>query len=283
MRIDQLNLPKGFEERLRSLLPNPAKAFPNGQLDFEEIAYQANALYRAVKRKDGLGWMTPLTGYAGTYPVGQDKLQFVGPDYFSITVIEEHPILLPLYGAGIGHIMEEAGLLEEESTICSLPYGGLSLGTAAFLYLSKGRLIKGEKITTALATPTLREQTETQLKRHRVKKKERIILFDDVGNNYSTMEQFLEVLIKAGAIPIAYVCGLNRSEKFRHTFTSERLELEIPIYAPINRPFPQFRQDDQLVLDHIAHDGRILLKPKYEDWLWLIAQMRQAEAALAAQ
>lgn len=277
INFDSLNLSGGFEDLLRNKLLNPDKVFTGRRIDLEEVSVQMNTLYRAVKGKNR--WLTPLTGYAGTYITKGKKLQRVGVHYFNVSGVERDPILLPLFGASIAHGIDD--LVDDDTVLLCLPYGGLAVGTAAFLNLGKGKHIFAEKITTALATGTLREQTEIALKRHRIKKGDRVIVIDDVANGFSTLDDILQMLIDAGVEIIAYACALNRSPKFREVYISKKLGIEIPIRAAINKPYPQFTQGHYLVKQHLKNGGKLILKPKFEDWDGLIAQMKQAEAALA--
>jgi orotate phosphoribosyltransferase len=161
---------------------------------------------------------------------------------------------------------------------CGAPEGGKALATALSLTTEK-QYIFPEKKVTALATAGSREESELVFSRHEPIKDERWVIVEDVCNNFSTTATLVERIEKYGAHCVGIVCFLNRSAQFHGEFTSYHDQADgptrIPIVSLVQKPLPQYRQDDSAVAEDVKA-GNVVWKPKNE-WDKLAAAMEAAK------
>lgn len=243
-----------------------------------ELLRECGGFYECPK--DALGnRLGPLVGYAGKYDGGK---QYVGDVYANFAAAESHPRLVNHFAHGLWiKLSEKELILDTESVVmCGAPEGGKTL--AAFIGLITGcRYIYPEKKVTALATPTVREQSEMVFSRHEPREGDQVILVEDVCNNFSTTELMIRLIESYGAKVLAVACFLNRSMVVDDTFLIEGAvdkfdgvpNRQIPVVSLVRKAFGQFRQDDPQVATDIAA-GRVVLKPKNE-WDKLMAAMSE--------
>lgn len=210
-----------------------------------------------------------LVGYAGTYPGpdGQPR-QFVGRVYVNFAQGEQYPPVLDEFAKGLAALLDQL----EFSVLLGAPLGGLLLASATGFYVPGVRVIFAEKQVFALATEHGRELSRLELKRHELHSADRVVLVEDVCNNFSTTEELIKVVEKWGARVAGIACFLNRSGLPTYRRQSGA---EIPVFALENRPIQQWRQDDPEAADDIAA-GNIIWKPKAE-WPRLMAAMQQIQ------
>jgi orotate phosphoribosyltransferase len=173
--------------------------------------------------------------------------------------MEEWPAILQHYCVDLIH-----GQTPNFNCCCGAPEGGKSIAMIlARSYPRDTRYIYPEKKVTALATKNQREQSELVWSRHQPNQGDRVILCEDVCNNFSTTKKLIELIEKikdAGVVAIA--CFLNRSTTISDNFEyNGRL---LPILAVVRKPMPEWKQDDPEIECDVAY-GNVVWKPK-DDW-----------------
>ena len=203
----------------------------------------------------------PLVGYAGRYKAADGTMkQYVGDIYASFPSLEIWPHFLDHIARCLGSKLANGTdrLLSTTNTFCGAPLGGYSLSDA--LARQCNRLSKkAEKKVIALATGDEREKSELTFGRHTINKGERVIIVEDVCNNFSTTDKLIYLIEKSGGKVVAIACFLNRSLTVDTHFKYERHK--VPVVALVRRSIPQFCQDDPAVAKDIKK-GNVVWKPK---------------------
>jgi orotate phosphoribosyltransferase len=212
----------------------------------------------------------PLVGYAGRYDDG--KKQFVGDVYANFAMAEQYPAVLRQMALDLQGKLRAAGA--EIDVFCGAPMGGIAFAgmlglvcNCAFAYT--------EKKVIALATDSAREQSEMIFKRHTIGKEARVVLIEDVCNNFSTTDAMIALIQRAGGQVVAVACLLNRSVKFENEYTPASGP-SIPIFSLVRKIIEQYKQDDSKVVDDVVC-GNVAWKPK-DRWSELMEAMDQAVA-----
>lgn len=149
--------------------------------------------------------------------------------------------------------------------------GGVSVAQFLGLHAKElnARYACAEKKITQLKNENQREQSLIQFVRHTIRKGDRVIITEDVLNNFSTTHKVIAEIEKAGGEVIC-ICGLlNRSEKHQNSF--EYKHEQIPVIGLVSEPFPEYEQVDERVATDIAN-GNVIWKPK-DDWKKLMDAM----------
>lgn len=207
----------------------------------------------------------PLVGYAGRDDKGR---QFVGEVYANCAVLEKFPRSgLKHFAFHLAEKAEQAGL--KFDLVFGLPLGGLSLGLMIADILGKEYGFPEKKVTRA-ATETEREQSILVLGRHEIHPGTRVLLAEDVGNNFSTTLEAIELVERNGGIVAGQVCLLNRSLNVEDVFSHH--DQDWPVVSLVRKPISQWRQDDPNVAEDVARNN-VVWKPKAE-WFRLEMAMR---------
>lgn len=200
-----------------------------------------------------------LVGYAGKYDTNSGKKQFVGEIYANFSIAEQYPtIMLSFADSLIAHIPEV--ILEEITIVCGPQIGGFAIGTLCALS-KKWRLAYIEKVIQQLATETLREQSRLDFLRHSVIEGDKVLLTEDVLNNFSTTKEAIALIESLGAEVVCIAGLLNRSdntEKYYHYG-----DRSVPVVSLVRKRIEQWKQDDPAVQYDISI-GNVVLKPKNE-------------------
>lgn len=106
-----------------------------------------------------------------------------------------------------------------------------------------------------------------------IKPGDQVVIGEELVNNASTTEKLIRLVEDAGGTVIGISCAINRSYPFRDTFTSDG-RAPIPIVSVIERPTPQYRQDDALIVAAVEAGNPIIWKPKYA-WGQMAAAMKR--------
>lgn len=223
--------------------------------------------------KDGRGnRLGPLVGYAGTYEDanGVEK-HFVGDIYANFAKAEEHWHVVEHFARQLVSQLDDSGLARVATAVLGAPMGGLFLA-AGIGQVTGLRIIYAEKKVVALASATSREASVLILDRHEVYPGDKVFFMEDVCNNFSTTEKLLDLVYKAGGSVLGILCFLNRSPYHRYQSTRQ---VSLPIFACVNNPMQQYRQDDPAVAEDLAR-GNVAWKPK-NDWARLERAVANAE------
>jgi orotate phosphoribosyltransferase len=238
-----------------SLEPDPLK-----------VLHALDGYYECPKDEQGKR-LGPLVGYAGKDARGS---QMVGEVYANFAKFEQYPHLFVSFCKVIQRQLKDARV--NVDVFCGAPMGGLAFATALSI-VHESRYVFMEKQTTALATGTLREQSRLFFKRHEVFAGERVVITEDVCNNFSTTNLMVRIIEATGARVVAIACLLNRSLTVDDQFTTLTGN-KIPVFPIVRKPIHQWRQSDSEVASDIAA-GKVILKPKNE-WGKLMAAMQSS-------
>ncbi|MFZ2187532.1 MAG: phosphoribosyltransferase [Candidatus Moraniibacteriota bacterium] len=211
----------------------------------------------------------PLVGYAGQYEEGGKLLNYVGFVYYNVGKGDQWSHI------SSGWAMRHAQLLTKYSldVLVAAPMGGISYMSVLKLYIDCCRGIFAEKKVIEAAQEGKREKSKLILGRYDICEGDRVILLEDIVNNFSTTKQMIELVENAGGKVQAIACVINRSLKT--TYWEAPARDPLPVICLEHRPTPQYRQDDPVVAEYIAV-GNVIMKPK-DRWAELVA----AEAAYA--
>lgn len=224
--------------------------------------------YQAPKDEDGFKDDAILVAYSGTYESESgEKKNYVGDTYFNLAVIENHPQYLTYYAELMAEKLTDYCLDDEEriDALVGVPAGGVKIAQETGRILNVPG-ISLEKKVTALKTANQKEKSELFFRRNDgvLYPGKRVVLFEDLCNNFSTTEKAIEVVEKTGAKVIAIACVVNRSQTYINNWKN------VPIIPGISVPSGQFKQEMMAVSDLIAK-GNLSTDPK-RDW----AQLRLA-------
>lgn len=234
--------------------------------------------------KDSIGHrLGPLVGYAGKYegPSGE-QLQFVGDIYANFAKAEVHPEVLRFFAGCLSQRLNAQVGLDVVGVFCGAPIGGYSLADALGFY-NDIDIIKAEKKITHIATSNSREVSSIVFARHDVEAGQRVVIVEDVCNNFSTTLNLVLNIRNRGAEVLAIACFLNRSLTVDDFYTpgnitmaSGRKEdltgLRIPVISVVRMPINEWKQDDPAVAEDIAK-GNVVWKAK-DEWARLMEAMQ---------
>ncbi len=219
--------------------------------------------------KDATGKrLGPLVGYAGRDEEGK---QYVGDIYANFARAEEYPQVLNYFAERLCD--RRKSLVHVNATVyCGAPMGGIALAQLLALK-DKRRFLYPEKKITVAATATSREQSQVVFSRHEIEPGDRVVIVEDVLNNFSTTGQLIDLVIDSGGAVIAIVGLLNRSLNVEDVFSWQAESY--PVVSLVRKPIAQYRQGDAEVAADIA-TRNVVLKPKNE-WAKLEAAMATAK------
>jgi len=230
--------------------------------DYIETLRRCGGYYATRLGEDGRR-LSPLVGYAGKYedPYGE-MLQWVGDVYYNFAKVEEFPHVLKQFGS---HLAEDVGvyILGEIDYVLGAPMGGIAIAVSLARHLDC-RFAFAEKKVTALATPESREKSKLLLSRHEIVPGSKVVLVEDVCNNFSTTEELVALVRSGGSEVIGIACELNRSPETKWG--------ELPVVSLRHIPTAQYRQHDPLVAVDIQASN-VVWKPK-DEWARLMAAMK---------
>ena len=250
-------------------------SLPNGMSDHAiwsseplELLKEIGGYYECPKDESGKR-LGPLVGYAGKYEASDGtQKQYVGDIYANFAIAEQYTEIYRVWG---DRLKFDLGALQA-TVVMGMPMGGIATGFA-LIAGSHTRHIFAEKEVTALATENLREQSKLVLGRHELKPGDRVVIAEDVTNNFSTTKDAVQLIQDHDAVPVGIASWLNRSDRTVYEATIlPKGVIALPVVSLVHKPFPQYRQDDPAVAADIAA-GNMVLKPKFE-WPRLEKAMR---------
>jgi orotate phosphoribosyltransferase len=214
----------------------------------------------------------PLVGYAGKYdaPDGTKK-QWVGKVYYNFAKAEERPAILRYFAEGVAAQLYRAGI--PIHTLLGAPMGGIRLAGTLGDIMGL-RVIFAEKQVTRLATETQREESKLVLGRYEIEADERVVIVEDVCNNFSTTEELTRLVENSGGCVEAVACAFNRSDKRAIPCRDGKGHMYVVSFA--HRLTDQYKQEEPWVANAIQTVG-LAKKPK-DEWARLeeaVAHFRQ--------
>lgn len=218
------------------------------------------AIYK-VRRDEGGRRISPLVGYAGKYDDGNGEMKaYVGEVYFDFAMIEQHPRALRSFA-------EAAKPQIHFDVVLGMPMGGIAF-SFALASATNCRFAFAEKKVTRVATGLDREASELVISRHTIGAGSRVLIGEDVCNNFSTTASAIRLIEDIGAEVVGIVCAINRSCE---NGAPIRQFAGIPVFSALDLPTEQYRQDHPYVKGDIE-SGNVVWKPK-EEWGKLIRAM----------
>ncbi len=250
-----------------------------------ETARRCDAFYSCSKvAGERLG---PLVAYAGTYdgPDGK-QLHFVGDIYFNFAKVEPHANAMNYFADLTFEKLLDAGL----SSVSDLVLTGAPIGGYRIADTIGARheidVITAEKRVTVAGTSDRKEESETVFSRHTPQEGDKVVIVEDVCNNFKTTAPFVGNILMRGAEVVAILCVLNRSPKidsvWQHpgNFTlpdGKEMSfgaISLPVISLIRMPYAKYRQDDPAVASDVAR-GNVVWNPKRtEEWAGLMTAMQ---------
>lgn len=218
--------------------------------------------YYSARNKEGK-ITGPLVAYAGTYEdENQQKKNYVGFEYFNFAKAEENPGALDYFAQNLANKLREL----QPDMIIGTAMGGIFLSGLVAKHLGC-RLGFTEKKVIKVADPAqgLKEINELIIERHEIKGGDRIVIIEDVVNNYSTTGKMRELIERKGEELIGIGCAINRSGK--------NIFEDLPVESVCFVTAQQFRQKDPMVSQLIEND-KIVWKAK-QNWPELKATMEE--------
>ena len=223
-----------------------------------ETLKRCNGYYACPKDQSGKR-LGPLVGYAARY---DGVHQWVGEVYYNFAMGEQYPHVRDYFATQLAEKFRQAGI--QPDVIIGAPMGGILLSGDLGRHLDC-RTVFLEKDITKLASKDSREKSTLTFIRHSIRKGDRVVIGEDLVNNFSTSEQANQVIEKVGGKLIAISCACNRSSEQYCKVGSTR----VPIAAMMNLPTQQYQQDDPEVVADIAA-GNVVWKPK-DEWHKLVS------------
>jgi len=232
--------------------------------DLMQLLEEHDAIYTVRKDPSG-NRLSPLVGYAGKYDC-DDRVQraYVGEKYYDFARVEQDPSAL----YNFAEVVATAAHCQQPDLIVGMPMGGIAFSLMLADAVGCGFAFIEKKVT-ALATAEAREQSQLVIARHKIASGARLVLGEDVCNNFSTTDEAIELAKSLGAQVIAIACAFNRSNDDGQVI---KTYAGLPVIAALEIPTPEYRQDDPYVREDIE-TGNVVWKPK-EEWDTLLKAMR---------
>ncbi|MFZ4632115.1 MAG: orotidine 5'-phosphate decarboxylase / HUMPS family protein [Patescibacteria group bacterium] len=216
-----------------------------------------------ISPKDEAGnFVGPLVAYAGDYffAPGQAAHNYVGFEYFNFAKVESRADSRNYFASKIIAELYAVGLEEYSEVFLGAPMGGIMLATEIGGILNKKTIFAEKKVVVA-ASGSQKEVSEQVIKRHDLNSEDRVVIVEDVCNNFSTTAKLKVEIEKHGGFLKAIVCAINRSGVNEWN--------GIPVISALFIPTQQFTQEANEVVEFISR-GEISWNPK-QDWESLIA------------
>ncbi|MDD4135470.1 MAG: hypothetical protein PHN66_00170 [Candidatus Shapirobacteria bacterium] len=215
-----------------------------------QILIDNGAIYLSPVSADGeiLG---PLVAYAGTYDNNGNKERYVGDFYANIAAVEENFSARSYFADLLANKLLTNRLTP--SVLIGAPMGGIIFSVTISNILGS-RVAFFEK-----------KSSELVINRHILQENDKVVLGEDVCNNFSTTDKMIKIVGDIGAEVIAITCIFNRSP-----FSNYK---GIPVISAIHQEKPEYRQDDPKI-KKLIDAYNIVWEPK-QHWAFLQEEMRR--------
>lgn len=200
------------------------------------------------------GFCGPLVAYAGKYQDESGSKNYVGSQYFNFAKAEVNPEVRNYFAKLLAE--QIAGIEESVDVVVGAPMGGILLSGSVGDIL-QCRTIFAEKKVISVAIPEkgIKEESAQIINRHEIYPGDKVVVIEDVCNNFSTTQKLKELIESRGGNLIAIACAVNRSGK-------DNWE-GIPVVSALYIEAKQYKQDDPRVIN-LIRAGEIVWKPKVE-------------------
>ena len=196
----------------------------------------------------------PLVGYAGTYKTDNGPKNYVGYEYFNFARAEMEPSVRSFFAQSIAKEIQTN--YKDCDVLIGAPMGGILLAGAVGQYLDC-RTIFAEKKVIALADSAkgIKEESIQIIDRHEIKPGDKVVVMEDVCNNFSTAKKLQELIESHGGELIGIACAINRS--------GESVWNNILIHAAITLDAKQYQQTDPEIIE-LVNSKKVIWKPKFQ-------------------
>lgn len=207
-------------------------------------------------------FLGPLVGYAGTYENEKgEKKNFVGYEYFNFAKVECVRDIRTAFASLIIKRIAESDIPKcgdkspRVDVLLGAPMGGIMLATQLGHQMGLDTIFAEKKVV-ALSGPADEKRAIESLviDRHDLEPGSRVILVEDICNNFSTTQKIADLLKEKNCELVAVVCAFNRSGKGTW--------MGVPIVAACTIEAKQFKQDD-LEVAHFIKADNVVWKPKF--------------------
>ncbi|MFA5318608.1 MAG: phosphoribosyltransferase family protein [Patescibacteria group bacterium] len=235
------------------------------------ILCACGAFYSCPRGPDGKR-IGKMVVYAGTYDVlAGGRNHYIGDDYANIGVVEELPHVLADFARLVADQIVAAGL--DFTTVLGAPMGGIQFSQVLGAKLDC-RVIYAEKMVIEVGTETSRGKSVPILDRHKVNEGDRVIIVEDICNNFSTTKALVELVLMAGGKVVGVACVLNRSP-YKTEWQGDQGRTVLPVFSGVYREMPQYKQEDPAVAAYVAA-GNVEFHVKAK-WGKLMESMKAAQ------
>lgn len=243
-------------------------SFPYSEETYLDLLRQCRGYYNAVIDPQTHLPIGPMVAYSGTYDVEGGKHQYVGYIYYNCAMLEQHPAVARAFARGLASTVQRRKLPEFQCVV-GVPDGGLIVGQNTALALEKHYAGLQKKVV-EVGTPMTKEKTELVFARHGIDAGMKVVLCEDLINNFSTTGKAIQVVEKAGGEVVGMIALVNRSWPARNDYNG------LPAVVLLERPTEQFKQEDSEVVEHLKAVGFLAdVKP---NWGVVAKAMADAES-----
>jgi len=259
-------------EESRQLTAEELEKVPEDFTDLLEVnpllvLRNCEGYYESPRKGTGGDYTGPVVAYAKKYDDGAgEQKNMVGFVYLNFAKAEQYPAVRKYFADRIAEKFRMFNL--EADLALGAPMGGLFLA-ADLGHALNCRTAFAEKVVKVAADKgkNVREESELIIDRHDIRPGDKVVLVEDVTNNFSTTEKMVELIRNQGGVLVAILSAFNRSGKDKWNF--------LPVISACDIRFDQYRQDAVAVAD-IIKAGNIILKPKLQ-WDKLAQAMKEGE------
>ncbi|MFA5131025.1 MAG: orotidine-5'-phosphate decarboxylase [Patescibacteria group bacterium] len=234
--------------------------------------------YNAMNLKGEM--IGPLVAYNGTYEVPEEseepdakllKKNFVGAEYYDFAYAEKIPAIRRYFAHLIADKINGLPWVPPDIFLGAV-YGGILLaGAVSDLFPGSETVFTSKKVT-ALKTDKSKEKSEPILERHKIAANKRVCIIEDVSNNFSSIDQMVELVEDLGCDVVMIACAFNRSEMSEYK--------GIPIVSACQIPTKQWRQDVEEIAT-LVNLGLVEWSPK-NNFEALLLKMKKNEKIATA-
>lgn len=215
-----------------------------------QMLYRCQGYYESRRGHDGK-YLGPLVGYAHKDELGKNMVGFT---YFNFAKADQNPIILSAYAYLLAEKLKRR--VGEVDAVLGMPEGGKALAVELGRYLNC-QVISVEKNILKLADHEhgRKEVSEPVIKRHEIRDGSRLVLVEDVCNNFSTTHKGKDLSAQFNSEVVAVATAVNRAR--------DKEWQGRPVVSVCHIPSGQFRQNDPEVAEMVKA-GNVIWKPKYE-------------------